>query len=102
MVKIHFLQKVLKKWFSFRKNLLYFFSIIGWVRTHHGIFHNFFKFFFEPFPYTGFRPSVVFSQPFCSEIRSPTWTHVTTTVATSEALDTTMWLLWLLQIGTIH
>ena len=29
MVKIHFFQKVLKKWSSFRKKLLYFFPLLG-------------------------------------------------------------------------
>ena len=38
---------------QFQKKILYFFSIIGGgggVRTFYGIFHNIFKFFFEPFP----------------------------------------------------
>ena len=49
MVKIHFLQKVLKKWSSFRKKNKKNFSITGGgARTLYGIFHNFFFFFFNP------------------------------------------------------
>merc|ERR1712240_181911 len=50
MVKIHFLQKVLKKWSTFRKKNKKKFSITGGggvgVRTLYGIFHNYFLFFF--------------------------------------------------------
>ena len=49
MVKIHFLQKVLKKWSSFRKRYKKIFhNRGGGVRTLHGIFHNFLKFFLNP------------------------------------------------------
>ena len=44
MVKIHFLQKVLKNWSSFSL----FFPYLGGVTTNYGIFHIFS--FFGPFP----------------------------------------------------
>ena len=54
MVKIHFLQKVLKIWSSIRKKNKKKFSITGGggggVHTHYGIFHNFFLFFFWTLP----------------------------------------------------
>ena len=46
MVKIHFLQKVLKKWSSFRKRLLYFFPLLGGSRPKSGIFDFVFFYFF--------------------------------------------------------
>ena len=42
-MKIHFLQKVLKGWSSFRKKLLYFIPFLGGVRTQSGIFFHFFN-----------------------------------------------------------
>ena len=51
MVKIQFLQKVLKKWSSFRKKNKIFFHNRGGegrVRTLYGIFHNLFYFFLNP------------------------------------------------------
>ena len=51
MVKIHFFQKVLKKWSSFRKKLLYFFPLLGGgVQTPKWKFPLFIFIFFEPFP----------------------------------------------------
>ena len=52
MVKIHFLQKVLKNGLVSEINFFIFSIIWGerGVRTLYGIFHNFFLFFFEPFP----------------------------------------------------
>ena len=51
MVKIHFLQKVLKKWSSFRKKNKNIFSITG-ERGGSGPYMEFsiIDFFFEPFP----------------------------------------------------
>ena len=55
MVKIHFLQKVLKKWSSFRKQNKKKISIIGGGGGGSGPYMEFsiidFIFFFEPFPY---------------------------------------------------
>merc|ERR1712098_28397 len=47
-VKIHFFQKVLKKWSSFRKKLLYIFPLLGGggSRPQSGNFHFLFLFFF--------------------------------------------------------
>ena len=57
MVKIHFLQKVLKKWSSFRKKIKKF-SITGGGGGGSGPYMEFsiidFIFFFEPFPYLYF------------------------------------------------
>ena len=51
MVKIHFFQKVLKKWSSFRKKILYIFSTSrGGGQDPKWNFPLFFNFFFEPFP----------------------------------------------------
>ena len=54
MVKIHFLQKVLKKWSSFRKKNKKKFSITGGGGGGSGPYMEFsiiiFYFFFEPFP----------------------------------------------------
>ena len=54
MVKIHFLQKVLKKWSSFRKKNKKKFSITGGEGGGPGPYMEFsiiiFYFFFEPFP----------------------------------------------------
>ena len=55
MVKIHFLQKVLKKWSSFRKKNKKIFSITGGggggSEPYIEFSIIFFYFFFEPFPY---------------------------------------------------
>ena len=49
MVKIHFLQKILKKWSSFRKKIKKIISITGGgVRTLYGIFRNFFFLWTHP------------------------------------------------------
>ena len=54
MVKIHFLQKVLKKWSSFRKKIIFFFHNRGGRGGGSGPYMEFsiidFIFFFEPFP----------------------------------------------------
>merc|ERR1712098_882941 len=48
-VKIHFFQKVLKKWSSFRKKLLYFFPLLGGPQTPKWKFPLFiFIFFLNP------------------------------------------------------
>ena len=50
MVKIHFLQKVLKKWSSFRKKNNFFFHNRGEGSGPYIEFSIIFFFFFEPFP----------------------------------------------------
>ena len=54
MVKIHFLQKVLKKWSSFRKKNKIFFSITG-GGGRAPIWNFPYFFFFEPFPNVIFK-----------------------------------------------
>ena len=50
MVKIHFLQKVLKKWSSFRKKNKKKFSITGGGGLGPYMEFSIIDFFFEPFP----------------------------------------------------